>query len=41
MISWKGKLKKRRRGRGSQLEIGEGGEGGGIGRLSGIYLTAG
>ena len=44
MISWKGKLKKRRRGRGSQLEIGEereGGEGGGIGRLSRIYLTAG
>ena len=38
MISWKGKLKKRRRGRGSQLEIGEGG---GIGRLSRIYLTAG
>ena len=34
MISWKGKLKKRRRG--SQLEIGEGG---GIGRLWGIYLT--
>ena len=34
MISWKGKLKKRRRG--SQLEVGEGGE---IGRLWGIYLT--